>query len=58
MDKEDGLINTVCSIYVCYYNDACSICMKNTKFKNLVESCTKILFFSESIIEDLRKVHC
>ena len=49
MEKEDGLIKTVRSVCVCCSNDACSICMENIKIKNLVESCTKILFSSESI---------
>jgi len=47
--KEDGLIKTVCSVYVCCSNDTCSICMENTKIKNLAEQCTKILSSSEYI---------
>ena len=57
MEKEHGLINTLCSVYICCPTDACAKCMKNTKIKDLVESCTTILFSSESITKGLIKVH-
>jgi hypothetical protein len=50
MEKEEGLINTVCIVYVCCSTDACTICIKkNTEIKNLVESYIEYYFLQNQL---------